>query len=357
MLLCAVATVTVVALGLVAAVGSAKNPNTLSVVLQDLPGPGEVTFGQNVASTLTVSNPSANPWNKVLVSAPAPETELGTETLKSTLVYTNGCPGPLTSGTVGTSDTVICDLGTLDPRGTEAYTLLFVWQVPSGGSSTDCASAPCITNTVTVTGSEGTSGPDGPPSQHEDTFSPVVETTLLDSPDTDKRNAGTYVFSSCGNPAVEKSLETNQIVGTGNPLATKVCAPTVPGVLDSPGDPGLVATITERPNTASERSQGIRTQISQICIPDVGERCETAGYDPWDFSPFATNTFTIDDTAVKGGPITKVFYDDDEDGNYDLLNFTFSTAHAYVVSITIDQAAKKTIVVVKSPGNGRNGYG
>ena len=50
----------------------AGNPNTLAVTLTEFPGPLEVTYGQNVASTLTVSNPSGNPWHNVIVNAPAP---------------------------------------------------------------------------------------------------------------------------------------------------------------------------------------------------------------------------------------------------------------------------------------------
>ena len=343
-----------VALGLFAlagTAGSAKNPNALSVGVVDL-APSEVTYGQNIAMRLTVTNVGANPWNKVVVLDPSPTTTVPDgddpdslpDTLRSTLKKLV-CPGT-TTNVAGSTDDVSCDLGTLEPDGVR--TLILVWQTPAAGTAAACPAGvtACIKNVVTVKGNEGSAGPDAGPSQHVDTFTAEVVTTLLDTPGADKRRAGTYALDPCTTPATP-TLSTNANVGTDNPLATSVCAPSV---LDLPDDPGLQAYVAELDAPGQD-------QVSHICLPAAGFSCfdeagdfVPAGYAPLQFADFATFTFTFTTKSYKG--TLEVLYDRDEDGDFELVSSFDPTADPHLVSVTEDKIAKTTTVVVQSKQNG-----
>jgi hypothetical protein len=326
------------------AVSAAKNPNTLSVVLDDYPGPGSVTYGKDVGSTLTVSNPGNNPWNKVLVTAPAPTTKSGSETFTSTLAYTNAgsaCP----SSTV-TTTSVVCDVGTLDPNNAEVVKVIVVWTVPTAGTSAGCAPtpSPCLVNTITASGNEGTV--DGPPASHTDTFVRTVKTPLIDSPDTDKEKAATYALAACNNPA-SPTLTTNPAVDKNHGISTAVCAPIPAGPAD---DPGLSVVVTE---TAKSTGPG-KTEVSQICIPAPGNRCSTAGYTPFTFGSFATFVFTVSNKSFTG-QLTTVLYDGTEDGVDNFVPVSTSpTANPHLVgNFVVDNQAQTTTFVVAGLQNGR----
>lgn len=348
-------------LALVGTAGSAKNPNTLTVAVVDL-APKEVSYGQNIAKSVTVMNVGTNPWNAVVVSDPSPTTTVpdgddadsAPDVLRSTLKHVV-CPGTLSSGAVNTTADVTCALGTLAPNAPK--TLVFVWQTPAAGTASACPAgvSACIKNVVTVKGNEGSSGPDASPSKHDDTFTGEVVTTLIDTPGVDKQKAGTYALEACTTLSPTPTLSTNQAVGAGNPLATSACAPQVLG-LDN--NPGLQAYIAEQ----NEQNAPGQTQISHICLPAAGFSCFDAnggfdpdGYTPFQFSEHATFTFVLTNKSYKG-ILDEVWYDPEEDGTFQLLTFDTS-ANAYIVSITVDNVAKTTTVVVKSKQNGGWGFG
>jgi hypothetical protein len=269
---------------LVIAVGTAPAGNRdPEPTLVGFPGPGEVTYGQNVAYTATLPNEQSSTFTHAQFHNPIPTTSGGSATLK----YAS-CPGTLTA------TAFVCNEITV--RSHEIAKVTIVWQTPPSGSSSNCpTTSPCMTNRTFWTIKEGTGNPG---SSGPDTFdSPVVATSLLVVPDFSE--AGGYALNACTNPATQKSLETNSAVGPTNKLATKVCASTVPGQLF---DPGVAIEIDEGPGT------GI-TESASICIPAPGQSCVTTGYQPWLFSPRATFTFTIDNTTLpKGEKVDKVFH-------------------------------------------------
>ncbi len=318
----------VLALGAVAllvlAVGNAPAGNRAPVpTLVGFPGPGEVTYGQNVAYTATLPNAQSSTFTHVNFHDPIPTTVSGTQTLTATLEYAS-CAGTLTA------TEFVCDEMTVPAGQTAKVTI--VWQTPLAGSSTNCPAATpvCMTNGSFWTIKEGTGKPG---SAGPDTFSsPLVATSLLVVPDFVE--AGGYALNACTNPATQKSLETNPAVGPTNKLATKVCASTVPGQVF---DPGVSIEIDEGPGS------GI-TESSTICIPAPGQKCETSGYTPWTFSPRATFTFVIDNTTLpKGEKVDKVLHD-----NVDVTGDC---------TITISNPTKKTTVACQASINGSWNFG
>ena len=333
------------------AVSAAKNPNTLSVTHTNYPGPGSVTYGKDVGSTLTVSNGGTNPWNKVLVTAPAPSTTVTTNnvttTYRATLAYTNAetvCPSDPT-GQVGTSNTIVCDIGTLDPNGAEVYKFIFVWTVPAAGTSAGCSPTPaCIVITSTTTGNETTS--DNPSASHPDTFVTTLKFPLIDSPDTDKEKAATYALAACSSPAAP-TLTTNPAVDKNHGISTAVCAPVPAG---PPDDPGLSVVVTE-----SAKLAGIgKTEVSQICIPTPPQTCSTPNYTPFPFDSVATFVFTVSNKSFTG-QLTGVAYDGTEDG---VNNFLPVSTNPNVFphldgTFVVDNQAQTTTFVIKGKQNGR----
>jgi hypothetical protein len=255
--------------------------------LVGVPGPGEVTYGQNVAYTATLPNAQSSTFTHVQFHNPIPTTVSNGQTLNATFMYAS-CAGTLTA------TEFVCDEITVPAGQTARVTI--VWKTPNAGeSSPGCE---CMTNSSFWTMKEGTGNPR---SSGPDTFpSPTVSTSLLVVPDPIK--AGGYALGACTNPATQTSLATNQTVGAANPLATKVCASTVPNQLF---DPGLVIEIDEG---IGPHNLGV-TQTSTICIPAPGGTC-APGYEPWPFSPPATLTFVIaNGTLPKGEKIDVVLHD------------------------------------------------
>lgn len=230
------------ALAVVAGESPANNRNP-STVLRGHPGPTAVTYGKNIAYTATLENTGTSMFTKVVFSNPIPTTTLNGTTYPATFKYAS-CPGTLTATAFVCEE--IAQLGS-----GETARVTIVWGAPTaeGSSSAGCQlSSACLTNRVVWTIKEGT-GKEG--SAGPDTFvSNTVETQLLVVPDATK--AGGYPLSACTDPASQTTLQTNPSVGLGNPLATRVCAPTMPQ--GDPFNPGLVVVIEEAPGRRA--SQG-----------------------------------------------------------------------------------------------------
>jgi hypothetical protein len=314
-----VALTTAVVAVLAIAVGTAPAGNrSPQPTLVGFPGPGEATYGQNVAYTATLPNGQSSTFTHAQFHDPIPTTVSGSQTLKATLKYAS-CQGQLTA------TEFVCNEITVPSGQTARVTI--VWQTPASGSSTSCPTATpvCMTNSSFWTIKEGTGKPG---SSGPDTFpSPLVATSLLVVPNPAK--AGGYALEACTNAATQASLETNPAVGPTNKLATRVCASTVPG---QTFDPGVPIEIDEGPG-------GGITETSTICIPGPGQGCDTSSYTPWIFSPRATFTFTIDNTTLpKGEKVDKVFHD--------------SVDVTTDCSISISNKTKTTIVSCLSDRNG-----
>ena len=333
----ATVTVAVVALGAGGAIG-ASGKNTLKVTLDDYPGPSEVTYTQNVASTLTVQNASSNIWNTVIVTIPLPTNTDGEKATLMALV----CPAGTGSEVVGQQSDVVCNLGTLTPN--QTYTFLIVWKTWASGTSAGCSS--CFITTATVTGSDSTSS--SRPKPPRSTFPVSVSTPLLDTPDVDKDKAGTFALLACSDSSQPTLTTKLGLDKTNNPFSTSVCVPELDPAFQTPGIPVFISESENPP-------AGAKIGVSTICIPRAPDRCGPT-YTPFTFTAYATFTFVVSNGSFNG-KLTTVLYDPDDDGPAPFaevpLDAPAVTGGPYVVGITPDNPAGITTIVVKSKQNGR----
>ncbi len=240
---------------------------------------------------------------------------------------TSGGPATLLSatctGTLSASELVCNPIDRV--KGGESASITTVWKVPSSGSSAGCPTAdPCLaTSGAFQVGAA--SYPAGPAS-----------TALLAQGDAS--SAATYAMTAC-TASSGPTLQTNLILGPGNPLSTSICAPTLPA-----NAPGLVTAIDEVPSGPP----GNAPEASEICIPAPTTPCNAA---PFVFSPKATFTFVLLNSSLPAGEvIDKVYHDD-------VLLTTDRSADRYVVSIKVQPFKGITTVVVKSSTNGSWKFG
>jgi len=276
-----VGSIAAAAVAIVATTAPAGNRDPVPTLI-GFPGPGEVTYGQNVAYTSTLPNLQSSTFTHVQFHNPIPTTVSSGQTLNATFKYAS-CQGTLTA------TEFVCNEITVPAGQTARVTI--VWQTPPAGSSTNCppTTPNCMAGSATWTIKEGTGNPG---SAGPDTFpAPAVFTSLLLVPDPTK--AGGYALQTCSNVS-NPNLATNQAVGTTNALATAVCASSLP-----PGDPfnpGLTIEIDEGPGSGP----GF-TESAEICIPKPNKTCPASPADSFVFSPAATFTFVIPFVAVPAG--------------------------------------------------------
>ncbi len=321
-----VGSIAAVAVAIVATTAPAGNRDPVSTLLVS-PGPAQVTSGQNVALTASLFNNQKSTFTDVRFRLLIPA---GAE-FKMT-----DCPQ---YQLVENPAEFICFWGAQLRAGATA-TVLVVLQTPSTGTSMPVSGTWAI--------KEGSQTKGGGP----DTFpTNSVAVSLIAANDAGR--AGGFATTACTNTATP-TLATNPVLGPGNPLATSVCAPNLPTV----PFPGIVAAIAESNRTATD--PGV-TQVSDICLPAPGFGC---GATPFIFSPLATFTFRIDNTALP--PVCTGDDDDDDDCKlrkitqvFDGLDLVSSspTADPRVVSITFDSQTMITTVVVEASTNGKWTFG
>jgi hypothetical protein len=325
---------TAAALAVVTSEAPAGN-RTPTVQLLGFPGPGEVTYGQNVAYTSTVVNTESSNYTHVIFRNPIPTTVANGETLKAVFKYAS-CPGTLTP-----TEFVCNELSQV--RVGETAKVTIVWQTPAAGSSSNCPSSMpvCMTNTAAWTIKEGTGSPG---SSGPDTFfTGTVATSLLVVPD--QKKAGGYALDACTSLA-SPTLSTNPSLGAGNPLATNVCATSLP--VGDPFNPGHTVKIDERDRTPSD--PGL-TQVSEICIPVPGDSCTNPAFVPFVFTPLAKFSWTIANSSLPKGEKIDLVFHNGVPVSFDL------TADPRVVGITVDNKTKTTTVVAESSTNGSWTFG
>jgi hypothetical protein len=325
-----------------------------------------VTYGQNVAYTATITNTGRSSLENVQFHNPIPTTSGGAATNPSA-----SCAG----GALTATEFVCPAIHKL--RRNETATVTIAWRTPAAGSSSNCAAAtppaaaPCLTNSAswTIKKDDDDDDDDDPHSSSTTTLElgPVAVSLIAVG---DPGRAAGFATTACSNPATP-TIATNQSLGSGNPLATSVCAPNLPTTPIT----GIAAAISERDRTNTD--PGI-TQVSDICLPAPGSTC---GGTPFHFSSRATFTFLIDNAALppvcSGGggdgardddnhnddgghscqlpQITKVFHDGHPTR---ILSCSSSpSADPCVSSITFDSHEKRTTVVVKASENGQWDFG
>jgi hypothetical protein len=366
-----VALVVLGVLGIAATTAPAGNRSP-DVSLDAVPGPSEVTFGENVAYSARLVNDGTSMFTHVSFAMQAPSTTVDGETKYSPApVYVSCDTDGVLEGWSETTHTYTCPgFGQVpsDPNGQSPVRVTLVWQTPTVAAPEDLVcdapGDPVVTSCTLVASGEWKIKESQPGSN--DTFAVTEESTLLVQPDP-KKAAG-YAVDECTDATTDPSVVTNGDVGLGNKVATAVCATSVPASnLQNPGDavfdPGLVIEIDESGTAALPSGLTSRiTEASFICIPEPGSSCPAtpaygaAGYVPWSFDDpdtleieKATFTFVIDNTQLpKGEKIDKVFH------NGVLLP---TPAGAVVADIDVNNKLKITTVTVESPTQGGWDFG
>ncbi len=363
--------------GLAAATAPAGNRDPVPE-LYEFPGPEQVTFGENVAYTATLSNAQSSNFTHVAYRHKVPTTTLAGLPANAELVYAS-CDPDRESWMPDADGFYTCpEMAQL--RAGDTARILLVFRTPGNsdgvGDNVSCnASNSCVLTSSGYwlmkegTGKPGSSGPDTfPPLDGP----PLTITTDLLGAALDLTRARGYVLDECSSGS---SLETSTslTVGPNNKLATEVCATSIPGKNYFPSNPGLLIHLDELPITAPLPAGLTKriTEVSFICMPepepdlDPGDpfgQCPTTpgyfdvGYDPWSFDDPGTPgveqgtfTFTIDNTTLpKGEKIDAVYH------NGVLVSSCSASpgADPCVVSIVVDKRLKITIVTVRSAEQG-----
>lgn len=357
--------VSVVVAGLTSAPAPAGGASPV-VTLVVVPGLGAVTYGQTVAFTASIKNTSRTTLEHVQFHNTIPTTSGGPATSPSA-----SCAG----GALTATEFACPPISKL--RKNEVATVTITWRTPASGSSSNCAvatppgTAPCLTNSAFWTFKKDDDDDDDDDDRSSSSttklqMSPVAVSLLAVG---DPSKAAGFATTACSNPSTP-TIATNQSLGSGNPLATSVCAPNLPTTPIT----GIAAVLSERDRTSSD--PGI-TQVSDICLPAPGAAC---GGTPFHFSSRATFTFLIDNAALppvcSGGggggarddddrgrsgnscklrKITKVFHD----GNPTPVPSCSSnpSADPCVFGISFNSHKKRTTVVVKASENGSWDFG
>lgn len=287
--------------------------------LRALPGLDAVTYGQMAAFSASVENTGNVTLKNVTLHQPIPTTEVDGET-QPAVFQSAGC-----TGTVSASEFSCVVTDKLRPGDSIAVTI--VWQTPSAGSSSDCESDPCLVATgFWQSGPGSRTFPMDP-----------IAVELLDG--NDPSQAATYALAACTDPS-DPTLATDPDVDVDNPLATSVCASSLPA-----SALGLVTSIEEK--EGEESDPGI-TQVSEICLPSPGTECDAS---PFVFSPLATFTFVVTNASLPAGEKIDTVYHDG------VVVSKSKRADPRVVSIKNEKFKGITTIVVVSSTNGSWRFG
>lgn len=315
------AAVGVAALAMFGLATPAPGSTSAEAELRALPGLDAVTYGQTAAYSARIENTGGVTLKNVTLRNPIPFTEVDGQPQPATF-QAAGCNGTLSSTEFSC---VVTDR--LRPGDSVAVTI--AWKTPTDGTSPDCTTeGPCMTNSAFWQ-----AGPGGPKTFGMD----PVSTALLSGDDPSK--AATYAIAACTDPS-NPTLATDPDVDLDNPLATSVCASSLPA-----SAPGLVTSIEER---ESEESDPGITQVSDICLPSPGTECDAS---PFVFAPLATFTFVIDNASLpEGEEIDTVYHDG-------VVVSKSRRADPRVIKIKNESFKGITTVVVLSSTNGSWTFG
>ena len=328
-----VACVAVIGAAIAVAGGSAGNRNGIGT-LDAVPGPGAVTYGENIAYKATFKNDSGSVFTQSKYVMPPP---VGPGGAKATRV-TASC------GTFDANDTLTCDFGQIRPGAT--VTLTVVWKAPAGATQPGCVECLIADGTWLIKEGKETNG--------NESFAVSEKASLIgvSSIGAVNRNehAGGYELKGCDsqNPT---SLVTNQAVDAStNPVTTSLCIPT--SFVASGAAGGVATTITE-PSSSSANF----ARQSEVCIAKPGTNCGDSTYLAQDFGPaVVTFSFQVADAALKADPslpkgykIEKVFHNSEE-----LSAATCARAvnPECLISIKLDPKTKIWTIVATSEING-----
>ena len=334
----------------VAGGGSAGNRSG-DPTFETFPGPGRVTFGENIAYRATFTNIGSSQFTHVIFRMRVPYADFGSPPFQEASPVTSTCPTtPVTVNTPNGPEWT-CDFGKLDPGtlGEPQLVLTVVWKAPTIASTTNCD---CLKTNGRWTVKEGVNDQADPNDAFPPGGRPQTATLLSAQSDTldpnETKEAGGYEseLEPCTNALGTGSLRTKpKLDPVLNPVSTTICLPSP--IPSSDEDPGVATTIVE---SATHQHAGGHPSLgqSEVCIAALGTNCGGTIV-AQDFSPaLVTFVFRIHDGALpKGEKITQVFHN-----GFPLAPCPSSDPNGCVDSITLDKKTKIWTVVAKAPTNG-----
>ena len=308
------------ALAVLVPAGSA-GPRAMSFSFVAEPGPGQVTYGQNIAYRAQISNTSGTTLTHVIFRmrkpfVGPPESPVLEAQFKNSTCPQNGGQGVTVTYADGTSEWT-CDFGNLPAwTGTGAQvTLSVVWGVPASTATTDCdTDGGCLKARARVSVKEGLNDQTNP----NDLFVGAdVPATLLAADSSDSQNtksAGGYEIDgqACTDASGPSSLLTKQkLDAVSNKVSTMVCLTQIP---TSSTNLGLATTILE--GVVHAGNPGLpQLETSDVCVAAPGVNCGPyGGYTPQVFDADHPMTIVLripDDLLLKNQTITKVWHNAD----------------------------------------------
>ena len=216
-----------VAASAVAVAGGGAGNRVGTPTLEAVPGPGAVSYGENIAYTASFSNDGNSTFTHTTYKMAPPVIQATGET--ATFVKAS-------CGSIDSAGVLTCDFGNLSAGAVDRLTV--VWNVPAGDSKAGCTGTDCLVanSTWLINENKSTNG--------NETFTQAETADLIGSSATEPVNnqlrAGGYEITGCTTGG--SSLNTNQAVSKNNPVATSFC---LPGFSTTTTDLGLATTITE----------------------------------------------------------------------------------------------------------------
>ena len=309
-----------VAAAAIAVAGGGAGNRVGTPTLEAVPGPGAVSYGQNIAYTASFSNDGSSTFTHATYTMAPPVIQATGET--ATFVKAS-------CGSIDSAGVLTCDFGQL--RSGELDRLTVVWNVPAGDSKVGCTDCLVANSTWLINENKSTNG--------NETFTQAETADLIGSSATEPVNnqlrAGGYEITGCTTGG--SSLNTNQAVSKSNPVATSFC---LPGFSTTTTDLGLATTITE---TAGN------PHGSEVCVAALGQNCPAGTRaDFGSSSGVITFTFRVSaDALPKNYQITKVFHD-----GHEVTSTTCSTDNECVKSIKFDKKTNIWTIVTTAETNG-----
>lgn len=282
--------------GAIAVAGGSAGNRDGEVTFQAEPGPGAVTYGENIAYRSTFDNTSGSVFTQVRFVQTRPSATLGGKTYTGNLAKTSCAAGAWSidtkNDTDATNDEFVCDFTQQLRPEDEAAQVIVVWTIPVDiTSSQGCESCLETQGKWLIKERKATNGNETFPSS-----GPIqVSAQLLAAQGSaEKLKAGGYELGACGGNS--KSLSTNQSVDLSNPVATSFC---LPAFATSGVNVGIATTITEQADNA---------RTSEVCVAELGATCPAGPAK--DFGPSViTFEFRVADAALPNGyKITQVFH-------------------------------------------------
>lgn len=282
----ALACVAIVAAAIGAAGGSAGNRNGEGTLVA-VPGPGAVTYGENIAyqATFTNLNTSGSVFTQTKFVMAPPVGPGGAE----------ATPERASCGSFDANNVLTCEFGQLQPGDT--LTLTVVWKAPAGASQPGCSECLIADGTWLIKEGKQTNANESFPVQEKAALLGVND---IDPTLSSLFRAGGYELEGCDTDNPTSLTTATAIDAATNPVVSSFCLPASFQPTTAGG--GVASTITEPsggPNFARQ---------SEVCIAAPGQNCP--GGTPATFGgEFITFTFKVAADALPSGyKITQVFH-------------------------------------------------